>query len=369
MFETQPPASCWGKWLAIVALPLLFVAALAAGYTGVIPLHIEVHTLGIVGVIFIVFVAFARHNAYYAACRIKGGFGEMESALQEALQAHALTIMGETKSTLSIRDFMEDYYRHIRNDQYARVAPSVFPMLGILGTFLAIALSMPDFQAGDITALNREISVLLSGIGTAFYASIYGIGLSLVWIFFEKRGVSQAERLAFDLERLYGKRIWSRSELIKHEHMQNALRDQEIVKTLREIFNIDFIRDMNEQYMTHITALVGETTEQFKQTSAHIHTASKALRETLERLEGAKSSVDGIALMHANIEAFNQTARKMEALTHAMQTHLEKSFEHFDEELAHSIEKIGLMGRLLGEQNRQLLEVLKRLRHERQSDV
>ncbi len=55
---------------------------------------------------------------------------------------------------------------------FAVVATSLFPMLGILGTFTAIAISMPDFSIDDMGSLDKQISILLSGIGTAFYASI-----------------------------------------------------------------------------------------------------------------------------------------------------------------------------------------------------
>ncbi len=59
------------------------------------------------------------------------------------------------------------------------MASSLFPLLGILGTFTAIAVSMPDFSISDTDTLDKQISILLSGIGTAFYASIFGIFLSL----------------------------------------------------------------------------------------------------------------------------------------------------------------------------------------------
>ncbi len=68
------------------------------------------------------------------------------------------------------------------------VATSLFPMLGILGTFTAIAISMPDFSIDDMGSLDKQISILLSGIGTAFYASIFGIFLSIVG-YILRRGV------------------------------------------------------------------------------------------------------------------------------------------------------------------------------------
>ena len=46
---------------------------------------------------------------------------------------------------------------------------------------------MPDFSSGNTTALEQEISLLLGGVGTAFYVSIFGIFLSIWWTFFLKK--------------------------------------------------------------------------------------------------------------------------------------------------------------------------------------
>ena len=212
-FDRQNSTSCTSHSFAILLIPFLFLVGLVLAYLGIFPVNVETHTLGIVAFIFVVFVFFVKHNANYAVCHMKGSFFNMEEDLQAALRENALTIMGKTKSTLHVKDFITEYYQDIRNDNFARVAPSVFPMLGILGTFIAIALSMPDFTVQDLGALDREISILLSGIGTAFYASIYGIMLSLIWTYFEKRGIAKVDKQIFDLEKLYGQRVWKRSEL------------------------------------------------------------------------------------------------------------------------------------------------------------
>lgn len=152
--KTEPP-SCFMHAFVIVLIPLSALMALAAGYAGLIPFQVEIHTLIIISFIFIVFLLFVRHNANFAACHMHASFHTMEEKLQQALRANALTIMGRTKSTLHVRDFIEEYYKDIRNDHVARVASSVFPMLGILGTFIAIAISMPDFTVKNLDALDQ----------------------------------------------------------------------------------------------------------------------------------------------------------------------------------------------------------------------
>lgn len=56
--------------------------------------------------------------------------------------------------------------------------PSTFTSLGIIGTFLGIANSLIYFDTGKIT---ESIPMLLEGLKTAFYTSILGIILSLIF--------------------------------------------------------------------------------------------------------------------------------------------------------------------------------------------
>lgn len=51
---------------------------------------------------------------------------------------------------------------------FASIGSAIFPMMGILGTFISIAFSMPNFSSSDTAALEQEIADLLSGVGTAF---------------------------------------------------------------------------------------------------------------------------------------------------------------------------------------------------------
>jgi biopolymer transport protein ExbB/TolQ len=362
--QNTKPVSCFSNAFVIVLLPLLFLVGLSLGYAGILPLQVEMHTLIIIAFIFIVFVAFVRHNANYAACHMKGSFAQMEERLQHELRANALTIMGKTKSTLHVKDFMEEYYKDIRNDNFARVAPSVFPMLGILGTFIAIAVSMPDFTVKDLNALDHEISILLSGIGTAFYASIYGIALSLIWTYFEKRGIAKVDRNLYDLEKLYDSRVWKKAELLKHEHMQSELKDQEIVKTLKETFNTDFIKELNEQYLKNFTTVVADTTEGFTQITRNMQTVSQELRATLDKIHHREESINAVETIRRNIEGFNENARTLQRTMQRFDGSVEHTFDKIDEEVGQIVEKLAVFARVISEQNQEILKTLASLKQE-----
>ncbi len=363
-FDKQTSTSCTSHSLAILLIPSLFLVGLVLAYVGIFPVNVEAHTLGIVAFIFVVFAFFVKHNANYAVCHMKGSFFNMEEKLQAALRTNALTIMGKTKSTLHVKDFISEYYQDIRNDNFARVAPSVFPMLGILGTFIAIALSMPDFTVKDLGALDREISILLSGIGTAFYASIYGIMLSLIWTYFEKRGIAKVDKQIFDLEKLYGQRVWKRSELIKHEHMQSELKDQQIVQTLKETFNMDFIKELNEQYLKNFTTIVQDTTNSFTKLTVHMQEASSELRDTLENIHNRHASIDAVEMMERNIEGFNANAKNLQKTMENFDGTVDHTFVKIDEELGQAVEKLSTLAGILSEQNEQILENMATLKQQ-----
>ena len=350
--------SCFPNSFVIVLLPLLFLIGLVLGYVGVLPLKVELHTLLIIAFIFIVFISFVRHNANYAACHMRGSFARMEEKLQDELRVNALTIMGKTKSTLHVNDFMAEYYKDIRNDNFARVAPSVFPMLGILGTFIAIAISMPDFTVKDLNALDQEISILLSGIGTAFYASIYGIALSLIWTYFEKRGNTKVDKNIYDLEKLYDSRVWKKAELIKHEHMQSELKDQEIVETLKETFNMDFIKELNDQYLKNFTSIVESTTDSFSQLSEHMRESSADLRDTLERVHERQESINAVETIKENIEGFNSNAENLQKSMERFDNTVEHTFYKIDSEIGEVVEKLSTFANIISEQNQMILENL-----------
>ena len=168
MFQQQNSSQCFANFIVISLIPIGFFIAIFLGYLGLIPLHVPIHSLGVIGFILFIFLLFAKHNANYSVCKMKLSLQELESELERELQKNSLHLEIGTKSVLKIHTFLNKYYANIRNDNFVSVASSIFPMLGILGTFVAIALSMPNFSVSDTEALNNEISLLLSGVGSAF---------------------------------------------------------------------------------------------------------------------------------------------------------------------------------------------------------
>jgi len=305
-------SSCISNYIAITFLPTIFLMGIVLGFLGVIALKVELHSLLIISFIYIIFLFFVKHNANYIICKMRNESIELQKSLQKAIYDNSLTIGDKTKSTINIEDFINEYYKSFRNDNFASVASSLFPMLGILGTFTAIAISMPDFSISDTDTLDKQISILLSGIGTAFYASIFGIFLSIVWIYFEKRGLSKFDSDKLYLESLYKEYIWSDSELKKHEHIQYNLRDERLVSLLKETFSLEFIEKLNDRHMENFKTVMEQTNKNFTNVSTHLKLVLEELKETISRANVAQNALEANDRIEKNIQKFIGVADKLQ---------------------------------------------------------
>lgn len=73
--------------------------------------------------------------------------------------------------------------------------------LGILGTFLGLALGLGSFQGDDIYTISDNVGPLLMGMKVAFHTSVYGIFFSLVFNFIYRAVMADAyEKLGVFLE-------------------------------------------------------------------------------------------------------------------------------------------------------------------------
>lgn len=58
--------------------------------------------------------------------------------------------------------------------------------LGLLGTFLGLTVGIANFDSSNTDKINDSIQGLLAGMGTAFLTSLFGMGFSLLYTFFDK---------------------------------------------------------------------------------------------------------------------------------------------------------------------------------------
>ncbi|MCI6989727.1 MAG: MotA/TolQ/ExbB proton channel family protein [Campylobacter sp.] len=229
-----------GVYLKIIFAPVAFFVVFALGYFDIISLKVELHSIVMMAFLLLIALIVARHNAEYGCRLFEDRIEVFKKNLKDYIMSHLIVIGNRKKSNAGFDDFVEEFVRDIRNENYSRVASGVFPMLGILGTFISIAISMPEFSSTNIDGLETEIAQLLGGVGTAFYISIYGIFLALWWIYFEKRGMSRFEKLLFKYKNATRNFFWQNEEITQGLLVEIISKSERTTNILNNAFQGDF---------------------------------------------------------------------------------------------------------------------------------
>lgn len=93
------------------------------------------------------------------------------------------------KSNVPASEFINVYSVCQNNGLNMRLldaASSVLVGLGLLGTFLGLTLGIKDFDSSNAEKINESIQTLLSGMGTAFLTSLFGMAGSIIFTLSDK---------------------------------------------------------------------------------------------------------------------------------------------------------------------------------------
>lgn len=255
--------NCSLKAINLLSVPFIIYLLVILSYIKVVPLKVELHSVILIGLIFLIYLFFIKHNAYKASCSFKKQFVKMKEDLKQYIEKHKVTIDNTTRANASVDDFLVEFTRDLRDTNFSSVAAGIFPTLGILGTFISIAVSMPDFSSKTSAVLEQEISLLLGGVGTAFYVSIYGIFLSLWWIFFEKIGMSRFEKDIDVIKENTNTLFWNKIEIEKI-HFQKSLDNFERLNSLFSSVSMEQLQEKLDKSMESKFALIEEMMEKEK---------------------------------------------------------------------------------------------------------
>lgn len=299
-------------YLKIIFLPVVVFLFFLAGFLGFIDFKVELHTVIMMGFILCVALIFSRHSMEFACYLFEQRNVEFKRELKEYILKTLLTIGKDTKSNGSFDDFVYNYSKDIRADNYSSIGMGIFPMLGILGTFLSIAISMPSFSSSDTVALESEISELLSGVGTAFYVSIYGIFLALWWIFFERFGLNRYKKL-INRQKLSTKSFFWSKEEVEQKYMQESLGSfRKIGKVFEYVSNQKFFEELDntiERKYTNFTHMLKAEEDAVKLSNEHI-------KQTMNTLIKSQNEQKDLVKIHCEIinvlNMFNENLKQMQ---------------------------------------------------------
>lgn len=289
-FYTQCKA--YARIFNLLTIPTFLFIIVIAGYLEYFPLKVEIHSVILIGFIYFIYLFFVKHNAYYVSCKFKTQYKNLVENLKNYINNNLLTIGTTTKANGSVDDFLKEFTSNLRNTNFSSIASGIFPTLGILGTFISIAFSMPNFSSGTSSALEQEISLLLGGVGTAFYVSIYGIFLSIWWIFFEKIGMSRFEHDVYIIKENTKSFFWTRLD-IESIHLKSSIENFEKMSEIFEQFTSKKLLDD-----------ISSSLEQRVQIVENIINRESLLANTLNNnLENFNKLFELVKIMTLNIES------------------------------------------------------------------
>jgi len=294
------------RFFMLLSVPaVLYVLLLAVAYLDIVSINVETHSVVIILIILLIFMLFIIHNAWYAFSHFRNNLSSVIDKVEEYLVSNQLTINGTTKSYGNIDTFFDEHADSVRNDNFASVAASMFPTLGILGTFIAIAISMPDFSVESQEALEGEISLLLSGIGTAFYASIFGIFLSLWWTFFEKRGITKIENEIDEIKSYYRTKIWNNEEIKLVTFLQERVQKEVLFEKLESIVTPEFVFSLDEIAKRKID-LIKSVNDEHEIVEQKLHQSYKNIIDLFDQTTmKQKQIIDSFETLHEKITDTN----------------------------------------------------------------
>ena len=109
-------------------------------------------------------------------------------------ESDALVRRGKAYYSCNIADYVnEDLLNKVGNTAFNDFLSGVMTGLGILGTFVGLAIGLQSFRTDSAAAMTDSIAPLIEGIKVAFYTSIFGVLLSLVYGTLYKHRFNRAE--------------------------------------------------------------------------------------------------------------------------------------------------------------------------------
>ena len=349
---------CLVKVIWLLSVPIALLLFALGGYLHIINFKVELHSVVMIAAIFIIYLFFVPHNAYFAACKFRKQFLEVKAKLLDYINKNLLEIAGYEKANASLDDFLQNTAKGLRNENFVSIAAGIFPTLGILGTFVSIAISMPDFSTHTSEVLEQEISKLLGGVGTAFYVSIYGIFLSIWWIFFEKTGVSRFQKDANIIHNETKDFFWQKEE-IEQTYFRKSMENFEKLNAVFDTFT-------SQEFLSSLNETLSQRMGIFERIIEHEQAATK---EVATILNNSTKQLEGIAgFQHDLMRSLTELMQRFDEFAKGLQTK-DESFLRAHKTLGQDFERAISVAEILSQNTVKLNEALSNINADNVRDL
>jgi methyl-accepting chemotaxis protein len=166
------------------------------------------------------------------------------------------------------------------------VGAGISVSIGVLGTFVGLSMGLSDLQIGDTETLRTGIGGLLNGMKVAFYTSVFGVLLSLVWTAFDRLiSANLDSKIDWHAEKLDYLLSTDDEELFLNR-LEKITRSQS--DTLKTLLTDALEKAMYPMVMTiresngNISNAFTQLNDQFTRLQSGVETQSKLLENQLE---------------------------------------------------------------------------------------
>lgn len=226
-------------------------------------------------------------------------------------------------------------YRHLMD-----MGAGIHVSIGVLGTFIGLSVGLSELHdSGGTEALRSGIGSLLGGMKVAFYTSVWGVSLSLLWTVFD-RWISgrldkaidwHSEKLDFLLSTDDEELFLNRLEKISRnqaDHLKTLLTDaleramQPVVATI-------------QHSQGNIQSAFSQLTDQFAKLQAGVENQSKLLESQIELTKNTSHDVTSRLVdqitggTQQSITHFTTLVQDAQSLQQQMMITVERLIENF----------------------------------------
>lgn len=165
-----------------------------------------------------------------------------------------------------------DYFKHL---------PGILTGIGIIGTFAGLLFGLSNFDASNVTQMNKSVAMLLAGVRDAFYASAAAITVAMVITHWEK---------------------------LLYRHCLKAL--DELVDALNNLFEAG----VGEEYLATLVNHSANSSDQAKNLKDELIQVMVPVIKQLETIQTQQLEGLGEALAQALNESNRRLASQLEAI-------------------------------------------------------
>lgn len=212
--------------------------------------------------------------------------------------------------------FEEEMLEYCNNNVCSQM-PGILTAMGILGTFLGLVLGLQSFDFSNADQMTSSVEALVGGLNVAFYTSIYGVSLSILYNVIFRRTLTNLSRelnLFYDVFHAALKPV-SQKELLR-DFCENQDVQSELLQDIQHLMEERFGERLAGQMAETLTPVFERINESLDHIILDFHKEQAASLEKIVdafvlQMSGALNS--HVEVLGQSVDQLSMTQQNMSA--------------------------------------------------------